>query len=120
MALALSRGFAGVFSHLPGAVRETRLRPSRCLHKRCGITTNRQSTASRVPSRGLAARDGAGAGTFLGIVAIGSDLPIRWHRRYSAASVNSPSMTSRVALSALRALASLYEARSLRAALRRY
>src|SRR6516165_2454138 len=40
MALALSHGFAGVFSHLQGAVRETRLRPSRCLHERCGIATN--------------------------------------------------------------------------------
>jgi hypothetical protein len=39
----------------------------------CGITTNSngQSMASRVPSRSLSARGGAGAGTFLGIVAVG-------------------------------------------------
>src|SRR6516225_10555688 len=119
MALALSHGFAGVFSHLQGAVRETRLRPSRCLHERCGIATNATANPWR-RACGRAASRPATERAFLGIVATGSDLPIRSHRRYSAASVNSPSMTSRVALSALRALASLYEARSLSAALRRH
>ena len=89
MALALSRGFAGVFSHLQGAVRERqRLCYLLDVFMKGWITANCncQSMASRVPSRGLTARDGAGAGTLLGIVAIGSNSSIRWHQRYPVVS----------------------------------
>jgi hypothetical protein len=75
--MALFGGFAGVFSHWLRAVRERqRLCYLLDILVECGITTNGngQSMASRVLSRGLTARDGAGAGTFLGIVAVGSDL----------------------------------------------
>src|SRR5271165_2776502 len=85
MASALSRGFAVVFSHLLRAVRERqRLCYLLDVFMKGWITANcnGQSMASRVPSRSLTARDGAGAGTFLGIVAIGSNFSIRWHRRY--------------------------------------
>ena len=69
-------GFAGVFAHLLRAARE-RQRLCQLLNilVECRITANSngQSMASRVPSRGLTARGGTGAGTFLGIVAVGSD-----------------------------------------------
>jgi hypothetical protein len=82
MASALSRNFAGVFSHLFRAVRDLCYLLDVFMKGWITANCNCQSMASRVPSRSLTARDGAGAGTFLGIVAIGSNFSIRWHWRY--------------------------------------
>jgi hypothetical protein len=117
------RSFTGEFANL---LRAARKRQCHCqlldVFMKGWITANSngQSMASCVPSRELTARDGTRAGAFFGIVAIGGDFSIRRHGRYSAASVNSPSMISEEALPSLRAMLSLCRSNSLKIALRRY
>lgn len=89
------------------------------MKRRVAADADRQAVAQRIVARRLLALSGTRTGAFLGVVAVGCDLSFGRNRRYSAASVNSPSMISELALSSLRAMLSLCRSISRKIPLRR-